>query len=289
MKAPESPLAVRILTHNIRFANTSPGPSEKPWLDRCPGLLSELKYHTRYLPTAFICLQEVLHEQLQDLLGGLNVADEEWASIGVGRDDGKNAGEYAPILYRPSVWKLEHFKTFWLSETPDRPSKGWDASSTRLVTLGVFQHNETRSRVVAMNTHLDDQGVVARQEAAKLIIEEANSWTGYQRWPASLPVFLAGDLNSTEQEDAYCILNSENSPLQDTRELSNSQYGYEYTWTGFDGKGGKEGLKRIDFIFCGHRKANWWSIDGHSVIGNSFEDGVFVSDHRAVVADLRLH
>lgn len=284
-------LPVRIISHNIRYAAEPPSKGELPWAERCPRLLAQLRYTTREIPQAFVCLQEVLHHQLQDILNGLNHKEEVWASIGVGRDDGKISGEYSPILYSKSVWKLDHFKTFWLSETPSRPSKGWDAASTRLVTLGVFKHKESGHRLVGMNTHLDDQGVVSRREAAKLIVLEAITWTDYQSWPSTLPLFLAGDMNSAENDEAYQTLTSKGSPLQDLKRLCSAEdlYGFEYTWTGFDGKGGDEGLKRIDFVFCGHREADWWTAKGHSVLSNVFDDGVFLSDHRAVVGDMLLN
>jgi hypothetical protein len=71
---------------------------------------------------SFICMQEVLHNQLIDIQTGLG---SEWSYIGVGRDDGKEAGEYSPIFYRKGIWEVEKWRTVWLSETPDVPGKGW--------------------------------------------------------------------------------------------------------------------------------------------------------------------
>lgn len=290
MTASKAPQPIRIISHNIRYAADPPSQGERPWADRCPGLVAELIHCTRRTPEAFVCLQEVLHDQLRDILHGLHCDEENWTSVGVGRDDGRQAGEYAPIIYRSDVWHLDHVKTFWLSETPDCPSKGWDASSIRLVTLGVFSHKESGNKLVGMNTHLDDQGVVARREAAKLILKEADSWTGSQRWPNSLPLFVAGDMNSTEYEEAYLTFVSQESPLEDVLKACrpDTVYGFENTWTGFNGKGGSEDLKRIDFVFCGHRKGDWWKAEGHAVLGNLFDDNIYISDHRAVMADLML-
>ena len=106
-------LPIRILTHNIRYATTSPFPGEEPWKVRAPHEIAALRFHTLYNPSAFICLQEVLSNQLSDILNGLNrspasspspvpiaednskknVTDLEWSYIGVGRDDGLTAGE----------------------------------------------------------------------------------------------------------------------------------------------------------------------------------------------------
>jgi hypothetical protein len=117
-------LPIRLLSHNIRYATTSPFKGEELWTVRAPRILNELRYNTLYTPESFICLQEVLNNQIVDIDNGLN-ANDKWSYIGVGRDDGKRAGEYSPIFYRPDVWKLLSNETKWLSETPDVPSKGW--------------------------------------------------------------------------------------------------------------------------------------------------------------------
>jgi hypothetical protein len=135
-------LPLRILTHNIRYATSSPFKGELPWDDRKQPLLNELLFNTRN-QDAFICLQEVLHNQLVDVLSGLNQHSstvpkrasetQQWEYIGVGRDDGHKAGEYSPIFYQPSVWQLRHWENVWLSKTPNKPSKGWDAASIRIL------------------------------------------------------------------------------------------------------------------------------------------------------------
>jgi len=282
-------IPIRLLTHNIRYATTSPFRGEELWAVRAPKILSELRYATLYNPASFICLQEVLNSQLVDVMGGLNSDQQpdEWAYIGVGREDGKMAGEYSPILYRPAIWKLEHFATVWLSETPDKPSKGWDAASTRIVTIGVFQHRQKGVRVLAMNTHMDDQGKKARLEGAKLIVEQIHAYTGFYeaQGMGPLPVFLAGDLNSQPQEEAYGVLNAPESPVYDLRDAVPllRRYGHHNTFTGFGYEG--EPVKRIDFLFIGKTS---WNISGYSVLESRFDDGVYNSDHRAVTGDVSL-
>lgn len=273
-------LPIRLLTHNIRYATRSPFKGEETWAIRAPRLLNELRYNALYNSESFICLQEVLNNQLNDILYGLNHGDsEEWAYIGVGRDDGKTAGEYSPIIYRPSVWQLLDFKTLWLSETPDRPSKGWDAASTRILTIGKFRHIETSKVIVAMNTHLDDQGSLSRLESAKIIAKQVDK-------ARPLPVFLAGDFNSEPGQEAYSTLSAENSPVYDLRDKTSpgARYGHKYTYTGFGYEG--EPKKRIDFLFLS--KVGDWQIRGYSVLESRFEDGVYNSDHRAVVGDVLL-
>ena len=211
----------------------------------------------------------------------------EWTYIGVGREDGKHAGEYSPILYRPGIWNLDSWKTIWLSSTPEVPGKGWDAASVRILTLGRFKHHRNGATVFGLNTHLDDQGVVSRRESAKLIIQtinyEARDGLGLSVGNL-LPVFLAGDLNSEPEEDAYRLLNAKDSVLQDTKELAEVRYGERSTFTGFENKEKTE----IDHVFVGPRGGGVWEVRGYSVLANRFEDGVYVSDHRAVVGDVVL-
>jgi endonuclease/exonuclease/phosphatase family metal-dependent hydrolase len=185
----------------------------------------------------------------------------EWAFIGVGREDGIMKGEFSPIFYRPAVWVLEKFETVWLSKTPDVPSKGWDASSTRILTIGLFRHIKTERKLLAMNTHMDDQGKLARLEGAKLIVKQitrfsemvADGDNSNQIGP--LPVFLAGDFNSEPNEEAYGVLNAADSPVHDLRDTvcytvpAPYIYGHENTFTGF-GKSQKEDPeKRIGAYF----------------------------------------
>jgi hypothetical protein len=91
------PLPIRLLTHNIRYAANSPVKGEEKWGVRKARLINELSFNTSHCAESFICLQEVLHQQLVDILSGLNSKKKAWAFIGVGRDDGVEAGEYSPI------------------------------------------------------------------------------------------------------------------------------------------------------------------------------------------------
>ena len=287
-------LNVRVLTHNIRYAADPQAKGEAPWEERLPGLLKQLRYHTAYAPHTIICLQEVLDRQLKDILDGLNCDGQQWHSIGVARDDGKRAGEYVPILYKPAVWKLKHFDHFWLSDTLNQPSFGWDAGCKRVVTTGLFMHRESSLHVAAMCTHLDNSGSVARERGAELIVDAIKSYLdgsgSHDLGP--LPVFLAGDMNSTEDDEAYKVFTKKGSPIRDarTRVNDNGLYGYSDTFTGFDGHGDQDGKRRLDYVFVTHQSSEAWDVQGYATLPNIFEDadGKYISDHRAVVVDLEL-
>jgi endonuclease/exonuclease/phosphatase family metal-dependent hydrolase len=272
-------LPVRLLTHNIRYATDSPFDGEKPWADRKPLIINEFKYNTLYNAESFICLQEVLNNQIVDIMSGLG---SDWTYIGVGRDDGKTAGEYSPLIFRKAVWEVESWKTVWLNEDGSVGKKGWDAGSVRIVTVGHFKHVESKKKVLGMCTHFDNSGPVSRRESAKIIenlIAAESAVNG-----TNVPYFLSGDLNSETSDEAYMILNSNTSKVRDANELAGWKYGNQYTFTGFD-----EEKTLIDFIFLGPRGKSDWDVLGYSVLPNRFDDGVYSSDHRAVVVDTVLN
>lgn len=276
-------IRMRILTHNIRYATPAPFKGEEIWPIRCPRLCGELVFNS-VVPTTFICLQEVLHQQLLDIQHHLNIG-EEWKYIGVGRDDGKQAGEYSPIFYRPSVWKLKSWNTVWLSETPTVPSKGWDASSVRIATIGHFTHYQTGKKVVIASTHFDDRGVKSRKESAKMLPNILESEAESSKASATI---LAGDLNSPPSDEAYQIVTGPSSKLTDVWNLipEEKQYGNQLTFTGFSDESDPS---RIDFIFT--RKQDLEGdvkFDNYAVLSNRFDDGVYSSDHRACIADFHI-
>jgi endonuclease/exonuclease/phosphatase family metal-dependent hydrolase len=272
-------------------------------------MINELQFHTRHNPESFICLQEVLHNQLEDILHGLNsgigngsttanfkhagAGGSEWTYIGVGRDDGRKAGEYCPIIYRPGIWKLEHSQTLWLSETPSVPSRGWDAALMRILTIGIFKHYVSHKTVLAMNTHLDHQGSKARFEAARLILRQVDNYINGGYGESITGVFLAGDFNSEEKQEAYSVITEPGSPFRDAQKQVDPtfRYGNENTYTGFGYDG--ERATRIDYIFLAPGSMSLleghpWVIQGYSVLPSRFDDGVYNSDHRAVVTDTQL-
>ena len=301
MRVPD-PLPIRVLSHNIRYATNTPFKGEEKWDIRKSSLINELCYNTAHCAESLICLQEVLHQQLVDILAGLNRNTKTWEYVGVGRDDGSAAGEYSPIIYSPTVWELKMHKTKWLSETPDRPSKGWDAACKRILTIAVFQHRSTLRMLIVMNTHLDHQGSKSRLEAAKIILREIRQFTAQESHGKSLPIVLAGDFNSEPHQEAYREMTSRDSPMVDVHVMvpESQRYGHSNTFTGFDPR--TERPTRIDFIFVnrdtwdsegsGELKDNaagkTWLIEGYSVLPNRFEDGIYNSDHRAVVGDIAI-
>lgn len=319
-----APIQLRVISFNIRYATSSPFPNERLWPEREPVLTNQLLHEVRLLETpppqalvsspgqshayssAFIGLQEVLHNQLVDILAALNrVPDGQrgdapadgplWAHVGVGRDDGATKGEYSPIIYPVQTYDLLHNENIWLSPTPDRPSKGWGAGSIRILTVGVFEHKQTKRRHIAANTHLDNESSESRFESVKIILSTLRRVHGEWSHGNPLGVFLTGDLNSFPDQEAYLSLRDDGW-LRDLHEEipAPERYGEDATFTGFKPEDWQKERGRIDYVWFGPHTdstdscSSPWSPLGYAVLPNVFDDGIYLSDHRAVVGDLRL-
>jgi endonuclease/exonuclease/phosphatase family metal-dependent hydrolase len=275
-------LPVRLVTFNIRYATTTPVKGEEPWSVRCPKLCAQLQFISAGQSSIFLCLQEVLHSQLVDIAKHLG---PQWNHIGVGRDDGKEAGEFSPIFYRGESWRLEWAKTAWLSPTPDVPSRGWNAALKRIVTSGLFTHKETWRQVIVMSTHFDHRGEEAREQSAKLILRLATHYEHVTR--DGTPVFLGGDFNSTPDDRAYKTITSANIGMTDMRDLTPKQSRYGNDWLTYTSFGEpEESPHRIDFLFV--RDPAALKFRTYGILPNQFDDGVYISDHRPVVADVEI-
>ncbi|KAK5656186.1 hypothetical protein OQA88_4946 [Cercophora sp. LCS_1] len=286
MPSPSASAIIRLITYNIRLQIPSgwTAPGEEPWSARCEKLCGQLKFMTAGRTSPFICLQEVTHPQLLDIQASLG---SNWGYIGLGRDDGERGGEYCPVFFRTDHWQCERHETSWLSPTPENPgSKGWDAPVARVVSAGLFHHNETSSRIVVMSTHLDFEGKVAREESAHLLLKLAGRWLDGSHGPAEFPVFLGGDFNSDRNSAAYKTLSAPDGMADISGLVPEAlKYGHpEITYTGFLGR--EEDARKIDFLFVLGQQALEFLTFG--ILPNRFDDGVFLSDHRPVVADIDL-
>ncbi|KAK1717266.1 endonuclease/Exonuclease/phosphatase [Colletotrichum lupini] len=281
--AAASSMVLRLVSQNVRYATTKPTPNEKPWSFRGPKLCNQLDFLTTGHESAFICLQEVLYSQLEDIQSYLGPA---WGHIGLGRDDGKRGGEFSPVFYQVGRWQCERNETLWLSKTPEKPSRGWDAVLNRVVTVGEFFDKQTDSRIVVMSTHFDHIGVVAREQSAKLLLNVAREWSKGANGKPPTTVLLAGDFNSTPDDNAYKTMVAPESGMVDvsTQVPKAKRYGNDITYTSFDEPDEKP--KRIDFLFV--KDPSPATIKTFGVLSNKFDDGVYLSDHRPVVADVEI-
>src|SRR5258705_1409879 len=151
-----------VMTFNIRL-NTAVD-SLNAWPYRKDKVASQILFHKIDL----LGIQEALHVQIMDLKERL----PQYKYVGVGRDDGREKGEYSAIFYDTTRFQLLQGQTFWLSETPEEPgSKSWDAAYTRVVTWAKLKDRKTKKEFFAFNTHFDHMGQVARRESAKIVLK----------------------------------------------------------------------------------------------------------------------
>ena len=254
--------SVTMMTYNIRLSLKSDGPNA--WDNRKENVAGQILF---YEPDIF-GIQEGLPEQVNYLDSAL----QDYSFIGVGRDDGARKGEFSAIYFRTDKFKLLQSGTFWLSPTPDKPSKGWDAAYPRVCTYGQFQDQKSREKFWVFNTHFDHVGDKARKEAAKLILKKMGSLNH-----EGLPVILSGDLNLTPDQAPIQMLAAE---MQDSRLASKmAPFGPVGTWNGFDFNSPLD--RRIDYIFVSMDV----KVNKYAVLTDS-RDQKFYSDHLPVFVEV---
>jgi endonuclease/exonuclease/phosphatase family metal-dependent hydrolase len=253
---------INILSYNIRYNN--PGDSVNAW----PNRKDWVKDLVDFYDTDILCVQEALHEQVEYLL-----KDSRFALEGVGRDDGKTKGEYTAIYYDKTRFSKKASGNFWLSETPEKPSKGWDAHIIRICTWVRLLDNTTKKEFYVFNTHYDHMGVNARLKSSELLRRKIGEIAG------KLPVFLAGDLNTAPDTPPITELKGF---LKDAKEVSKAKpYGPEGTFNGF--KFNAELKERIDYIFVNDKI----EVLKFAVLSDS-KNQRYPSDHLPVLVKARL-
>ena len=281
---------LRVMTFNIRYDNPNDG------LDIWANRQDKVASMVRLYRADIIGMQEAQRNQIDDLAKRL--PNYEW--FGVGRNDGKDGGEFTPIFYRPDRLELVEQKTFWLSPTPDQTgSRGWDAALPRIATWAMFrdraESNSEQTEFYVFNTHFDHMGVVARLESAKLLRAKIAEIAGDR------PAMLIGDFNCLPSSPPYLWLIGKEPPPPATDGVKaepppaadppkdaladamlhtrHPHHGPTTTWNGF--KTLAPGRK-IDHIFFRGPLA----IEQHAILDDHW-DGRFPSDHLPVMVEVR--
>lgn len=254
---------VVVMTYNIRLNVKSDG--ENWWENRKEKVAALMNYYE----ADFMGLQEVQFEQLVYLRNTL----PNYSSIGVGRDDGKEQGEFSCILFNEKKYRPVVQGTFWLSQTPDVVSMGWNAVCNRVCTYGLFEHINTKKKLWVFNTHFDHVGDTARIESAKLIIRKIKELTAKQNYP----VVLTGDFNSqpTDAPVQYISQHLNNAAMNS----KTAPYGPAATWNAF--KFDEVPKAWIDHVFVSKNI----SVQKYAVITDSYEKK-YPSDHFPVLVHL---
>jgi endonuclease/exonuclease/phosphatase family metal-dependent hydrolase len=259
----QSGTPINVATYNLRY--NTPNDGVNAWPNRKEMVKGLVRYHEFDL----FGTQEALRGQLED------VAElKEFAFLGKGRDDGKQAGEHSAIFYRKDRFKVLDSGDFWLSETPDVPGKGWDATCcNRICSWAKFQDLKTKKQFYFFSVHFDHQGVKARQESGKLMVKKIKEIAG------KAPAICVGDFNSTPETEQIQALQT---ILQDAHNVTKQPpYGPEGTFNSFKFEAPMD--KRIDYIFV----SKDFEVLKYGVLTDAKEQR-YPSDHQPVVAKVVL-
>ncbi|MBO4671682.1 MAG: endonuclease/exonuclease/phosphatase family protein [Bacteroidales bacterium] len=257
---------MKVMSYNIRVPSNETDPNNN-WQVRKVGTPAMLLAQR----PAIFGLQEAVTDQIVYIASNI----EGYTYYGLGRDNGKAvpgaSGEIMAIFWKKSELENLSRGTFWLSETPDQVSLGWDAACRRTATWGIFLHKASGRQFLFVNTHLDHKGATARKEGLKLIVKKIQELN-----PDKLPVVLTGDFNV--QPDDECIAELR-STMKDARVEApvTDQFNTYNAWT-------ENGKKIIDFI--------WFSgFDGilyYHTLRDPYGGVKLISDHYPITAGLVL-
>ena len=253
---------LKVMTYNIRLSLESD--IENSWDNRKKDALALMSY---YHPDYF-GVQEAVPQQMIDIKTGL----KDYDYVGVGRDDGKNQGEYSAIFYDKNKLEVVKSGTFWLSETPEKPSKGWDAAYNRVCTYAFFKIKKSGKKFLAMNLHFDHVGDVARVNSSKLILEKIKELN-----PQNLPLTLTGDFNLTDDTEPIKIISKSLDNVYYHSEKPH--YGPTGTFTAFDVNTIPK--DRIDYIFV-----KGFEAQSNRTINDRRENLLYPSDHFPILAEI---
>ena len=251
-------------SYNIRYKNANDSISGEVWTKRCQVICDQVNF----MAPEIFGTQEVLYVQLQDMKNALDGYD----FIGIGRDDGKRGGEHEAIFYKKDKLQLLDHGDFWLSETPDKPGLGWDAVCIRICTWGKFavkaqkeqrhglfnrRKKEPQQVFYFFNLHMDHVGVVARREAAKLVVAKVREIA------QGAPVFITGDFNVDQNDEIYTIFTN-SGLLKDSYEAARIRFVENGTFNAF--KTNYFTTSRIDHVFVSPNT----TVEAYGVFTNSY-------------------
>ena len=257
-KSQEGVPELKVMSYNIRLGVANDGTNS--WKYRCPATIEMLN---ALKPDVF-GVQEAFEFQIRFIEE--NCCD--YKSVGVGRDDGKKKGEYMSIFWNKKRVKLLKWGTFWLSETPDKPSRGWDAHCRRTATWALMKDKKTGKKFYFVNTHLDHKGKEAQKNGLKLIVDRIESIN-----PQGYPMILTGDFNIKPDNAALIELDSR---MQSTRKIAADTDSHNT----FNGWSTAKTDKIIDYIYI----SGFSGCPEYRTVTEKYADKAFVSDHYPIFA-----
>ena len=259
---------INVATYNMRNDNNSEDSTHgNGWKQRYPVIAALIQFHDFDI----FGTQECLYHQIQDISNKLPGYDY----YGIGRDDGKHAGEHSEIFFKKDKFQLLAHGDFWLSQTPDKPSLGWDATCcNRICSWVLLQDKKSKKKFYVFNTHYDYQKDLARNESSKLILKEIKTIAGTQ------PVIFMGDMNGGNESEWYkTIANS--GILKDTYKEAKNPYTNNGSFNGFGSTVKSDEI--IDHIFV----TKQFTVQKWGILTDTYH-GKYPSDHFPVLAVLKL-
>ena len=251
---------LKVISYNIRMGSANDGTNS--WVYRCGGTIEMLEDQ---MPDVF-----GVQEALKDQLDFIKEFADNYKWVGVGRDDGKKAGEYMAIFWNKKTMKLVDWGTFWLSETPNEPSMGWDAACMRTATWALMKDKRTGKRFYFVNTHLDHVGVEARKNGLKLIVDSIAEIN-----PEGYPMVLTGDFNI---KPTAAELKDLDSCMKSARKFASKTDSHAT----FNNWGKAKGDEIIDYIYY----SGFSSCLEYQTVTKKYYDRKFISDHYPISARL---
>jgi endonuclease/exonuclease/phosphatase family metal-dependent hydrolase len=264
----KKPLEVQVMTFNIRYINMG-DQGARAWVNRrdaVAALMQAQQADFYGLQEAFRPMIDHIHERMPG-----------YGEIGVGREDGKEKGEYAAILYKLDTWQVLEHGTFWLSDTPEVvASSTWGNKVTRICTWGLFEHKASSRRLCVFNAHFDHESQIARENSAKLILQRIKDRD------LARPVIFVGDLNAAPGNPAIQRIVAHESALRDVWATVHGASSSSDSGTIHSFEGHRNGA-RIDYIF-----ATPEFTPGSAMIHYDQREGNYPSDHYPVSARLQM-
>ena len=251
---------IKVMSYNIRLGSGEDGTNS--WRFRAPLTIEMLEDQA---PDIF-GVQEALDYQVQFI----KEYTKEYDCVGVGREDGKKEGEYMSIFWNKKTMKLLKWGTFWLSETPDKPSMGWDAACYRTATWALMKDKRTGKKFYFVNTHLDHVGKEAQKNGLALIVDKIAEIN-----PDGLPMVLTGDFNVKPNDPSLKDLDAR---MKCTRKVA-AKTDNHHTYNGW-GKASKDSV--IDYIYI----SGFSACSEYQTVTKKYSGRTFVSDHYPIISRL---
>ncbi|WP_040279549.1 endonuclease/exonuclease/phosphatase family protein [Psychroserpens damuponensis] len=252
-----------VMSYNIKLDYPKVG--DNSWTNRKAFITNQIKF---YEPDV-LGVQEAMPNQMKDMDSLL----VHYSYVGVGRDDGKNEGEFSAVFYKTDKFNIMNSGTFWLSQTPNSVSIGWDAVCNRVCTYVLLEDKKSSKKFWIFNTHFDHVGKEARKNSVPLIIKKIKELNKDNH-----SVILTGDFNMEPDHESITHIKTE---LRDSKEIAALVFGPEGTFNGFQFD--KPVTRRIDYAFV----SNTISVSKYAVLSDNWNLH-YLSDHLPVLIKIML-